>query len=93
MKIPKRFRLLGQEYIVQIVSQSQWKDPEAVGLFDSNARVIQILKATKQTMEQVWLHELEHAILLAMGREKLYRDETFVDVHAGLLHQALTESE
>ena len=69
------------------------RTPEAVGLFDVSSRQILILKADKATMEQVYLHELEHAILLAMGRDKLYKDEAFVDLHAGMLHQVLTSME
>ena len=84
---------MGQRYAVRIVPKSEWKDPEAVGLFESQEREILILKATRETMEQVFLHELEHAILLVMGRDKLYRDEAFVDLHAALVHQALTTME
>lgn len=93
MKIPKVFRLMGQKYAVRIVPKSNWKDPEAVGLFDSSAREILILKSDKATMEQIALHEIEHAILLAMGRDKLYKDESFVDMHAAMLHQILTSME
>ncbi|HKS75844.1 MAG TPA: hypothetical protein VJQ82_21710 [Terriglobales bacterium] len=93
MKIPKRFHLMGQVYTVRILKQSDWKDPEAVGLFDNASRQILILKADPPTMQQVFLHEAEHAILLAMGRDDLYKDEAFVDLHAGLLHQLLTSAE
>lgn len=93
MRIPKTFRLMGHEYSVRIVPKSEWKDPEAVGLFDNSARQILILRADKATMEQVYLHELEHCLLLAMGRDKLYKDESFVDLHAGMLHQVLTSME
>lgn len=93
MKIPKRFRLMGHVYIVRIVRQSEWKDPEAVGLFDNTAHEILILKADVATMQQVLLHEIEHAILLAMGRDELYKDEPFVDLHAGMYHQILTSME
>ena len=93
MKIPKRFRLLGQEYTVTILPQSQWKDPEAVGLFDTGSRQILILKAPRETMEQVALHELTHAILAVMGQDKLYKNEAFVDLFSGLLHQYLITSE
>lgn len=93
MKIPKRFQLMGQVYTVRILRNSDWKDPEAVGLFDNASRQILILKADLPTMQQVFLHEAEHAILLAMGRDDLYKDEAFVDLHAGLLHQLLTSAE
>jgi len=93
MKIPKRFRLMGQVYTVRVIAKRDWKDPEAVGLFDNMAREILILKADVPTMQQVFLHEAEHAILLAMGRDDLYKDEAFVDLHAGIFHQILTSME
>lgn len=93
MKIPKRFHLMGHVYEVVIVPRSQWKDPEAVGLFDNNSRRILILKSDSASMQQVYLHEVSHAMLLAMGRDKLYRDESFVDLLASMLHQILTTSE
>lgn len=93
MKIPKSFQLMGQTYSVRIVPKPEWKDPEDVGVLDGAAREILILKADKATMEQVWLHEVEHAILVAMGRDKLSKDEAFIDVHAAMLHQILTSME
>lgn len=90
MKIPKRFHLMGHAYAVRIVKDSEWKDPEAVGMFDNASRQILILKADLATMQQVFLHEVEHAILLAMGRDDLYKDEQFVDLHASMYHQILT---
>lgn len=93
MKIPKRFCLMGHVYTVRVLKQSDWKDPEAVGLFDNTSRQIFILKADLQTMQQVLLHEIEHAILLAMGRDELYKDEPFVDLHAAMYHQILTTME
>ena len=93
MKIPKSFHLMGHSYTVRIVPVRDWKDPEAVGLFDNSVRTILILKADQATMQQVFLHEVEHAILLAMGRDELYKDESFVDLHAAMFHQILTSME
>lgn len=93
MKIPKRFQLMGHTYAVKIVARRDWKDPEAVGLFDNTTHQILILKADQATMQQVLLHEIEHAILLAMGRDELYKDESFVDLQASMLHQILTSME
>lgn len=50
MKIPKHFRLMGHSYSVRIIKKSEWKDPEAVGLFDNMAREILILKADIATI-------------------------------------------
>ena len=41
-------------------------------------------------IEQTFLHELTHFILLHMGQEELCGQEQFVDGFSHLLHQALT---
>jgi hypothetical protein len=47
----------------------------------------------KSQFEQTFLHELVHFILDAMGKSELRANEEFVDLFAGLLHQALTTGE
>lgn len=84
---------MGHLYTVRVVPLRDWKDPEAVGTFDNAKREILILKADLATMQQVFLHEAEHAVLLAMGRDELYKDESFVDLHAAMYHQILTTME
>ena len=82
---------MGLTYQVSIVQQKDWTfDEECVGLFMPQQHQIKVLfNEDPATMEHVFLHELMHAILYCMGRDKLYRDEPFVDVVAGLLQQAL----
>jgi hypothetical protein len=92
MRIPKRFRLLGQEYTVEVLQSERWpEESDCVGIFRPNTHEI-ILRHNKSrsAIEHAFLHELNHAILNAMGRDKLYKDEAFVDLQAALLHQALT---
>jgi hypothetical protein len=90
MKIPKRFSLLGQEYTVEVVLPQDWNRDDCVGIFTPNTRQIHLLfNKYRPALEQAFLHELDHAVLLAMGRDELYKDEAFVDLHAGL-HQALS---
>jgi len=91
MKIPKRFTLLGQEYTVEVVLPQDWNREDCVGLFTPSTRNIQLLfNKYRPAIEQAYLHELGHAILNVMGKDDLYKDEGFIDLHAGLLHQALT---
>lgn len=91
MKIPKSFRLLGQTYTVEVVLPQDWKNEDAVGIFRPHMRRIELLfNSSREALEQAFFHELTHAALNAMGKDKLYKDEAFVDLLAGLFHQALT---
>lgn len=91
MKIPRTFRLLGTEYTVRLIPRDEWdQDAECVGLFKPQACEIHIQERSREAMEHTYLHELLHACILATGRDKLYKDEAFIDMLAGLLHQALT---
>ena len=91
MKIPRSFQLMGKKYNVRIIPESLWNDENTVGLCSPQLREIIIKGGLKQEVqEHVFFHEVTHAILDAMGRDKLYTDEAFVDMFSGLLHQALT---
>jgi hypothetical protein len=93
VKIPKRFDLLGLTYTVEVVKRADWDDFETVGLFTPRNRHIRLLEADQPGLEHAFYHELCHAILNAMGKEELYTDEAFVDLLAGLIHQALQTAE
>lgn len=90
MDIPAQITLFGCDYAVKVVQGADWKDEETVGMFYPYAKEIHVRIGAPQSMEHAYLHELTHAMLLAMGRQKLYEDEIFVDLLSGLLHQALT---
>jgi hypothetical protein len=90
MKIPASFLLLGQEYRVRQVPQAQWEDPSVWGSFNPSTREILILKRGDSADIQTFLHELVHAMLSAMGRDRLNKDEAFIDLFAGMLQQAFT---
>lgn len=92
MRVPKSIRLLGCEYTVKVIPPSEWKDNEACGLFYSYTREIHILAGKPETEIHAYLHELVHAIMHAMGEVELYGNEKFVDLTAGLIHQALTSA-
>ena len=93
MKIPKRFMLLGTVYEVSCVPVKDWEgEADEIGLFLSQQRQIAIRAGDQQIMEHTFYHELVHAILTHMGEDKLTRNERFVDMFGGLLHQAMTSS-
>ena len=91
MKIPGSFQLLGKSYSVRIIPEREWTESETWGVCSPEKRQI-IIKGglSRETTEHVYLHEVTHAILDAMGRDRLYADESFVDLLSGLFHQALT---
>lgn len=63
---------------------------ECVGLWNPGTNEISInARMTGKSREQVFLHELTHAVLDGMSH-KLARNEVFVDQFACLMHQALT---
>jgi hypothetical protein len=91
MRIPKQFQLGGLTFTVKILPAKKWPDAEAVGLFLPDKNEILVLYDKDRTaVLHRFMHELEHAILHTMNRDRLYRDEAFVDLHANLLLQALT---
>ncbi len=90
MRIPKRFKLHGHTIEVRVVPNAEMADH---GMYEPDKELITVRKGNQAMLEHTWLHELTHAILLAMGRDKLYADEGFVDAYSALLHQALTSAE
>jgi hypothetical protein len=90
VKIPATFRIYGTEWRVVVVQRNDWKDGEdCLGVSDFNTNEIRLLRRVRDSMEHIWLHELTHVVLAAMG-SKLQTNEAFVDQMAGLFHQALT---
>jgi len=100
MKIPKKFYLYGFPVSVEI-------DNSISGMGESSSADHKIKLSlknckSKEMMEQTFLHELFHLILLyskVINRYKLengkelWLDEDFVDNISTLLHQSLTSSE
>lgn len=91
IKIPSTFQLMGKTYTVKVIPKDQWSDAEVWGDFNPATNEIRVVKLGDDATEQTFYHELMHAILTAMNH-KLNRDETFVDLVSGLLHQALKTS-
>ena len=94
MTIPATFKLMGRTWTVEQDSL-QCEHQRNMGLCQNNRNKILLLSKLegedmpKDEVEQTFFHELTHAVLFTMGKDKLNEDEKFVDVFAGLLHQAL----
>lgn len=90
MRIPATLPLLGQTVTVAIIPISDWQHGEdCLGVWNPQTYAIALRADIKGAQrEQVFTHELTHAILDCMSH-KLSRNEVFVDQFAGLLHQAL----
>jgi S-ribosylhomocysteine lyase LuxS involved in autoinducer biosynthesis len=90
VKIPGTFQVLGTTWSVHIVSPAKWVEEDGcVGISDFKACEVRLVKSKRDLMEHVYLHELTHVVLGSMNHA-LQTNEKFVDVFAGLLHQALT---
>lgn len=91
-KIPKQYQLLGKTWTVSVVPKDKWEDATIWGECSAATGKILVLKnLSDDATEQTFCHELIHTILLAMNH-KLNKNEEFVDIFGGLLHQALKSS-
>ncbi len=95
MKIPKSFKLLGQEIVVKYKKNlSNKHNSWGKAYYDRNEIELQDNKYDEGLpdikIEEVFYHELVHFILYSAGEHELKNNEKFVDVFSGLLHQALT---
>ena len=93
--IPRRFQLAGHTIEVRVVPPSKWRHgKDCVGVWLPDLSRIDILSTAKGThRQQIWCHELVHAILDVAGHPNLSRDEDLVDRLGHLLQQALTSME
>ena len=86
--IPRSFQLAGHKVTVKIVPEKDWSDDETVGFWNSENLTISVpMGLDDQRTQQVFCHELVHAILHTMGENRLNGNEKFVDLFASLLHQ------
>jgi D-hexose-6-phosphate mutarotase len=88
--IPRRFQIHGHEVTVRIIQLSKWRHSKsAVGIWDPTTHRIDLCNDLGDTeLQQVFCHELVHAVLDEM-KHKISYDEKFVDNFGSLLHQAL----
>ena len=80
---------MGHTVTVLLIPQIKWKKADCIGWFNPKDMTIGILKRPGTVPEQVFAHELVHAITYVMGHA-LYEDEEFTDTFSGLLHQVAT---
>lgn len=93
MRIPRSFRLLGYTFEVVIVPKLHWQDDASSGGYQAVDKKLFVCEGPPDLMEHTFWHELTHAILDLMNRDKLCADEAFVDVFSGLLHQAVATAD
>lgn len=81
----------GHVVTVRIIPLSTWRHAKAaVGMWDPGTHRIDLRGDQGDTeLQQVFCHELVHAVLDEM-RHKISYDEKFVDNFGSLLQQALT---
>ena len=89
--IPARFQLHGHVITVRIIPRSRWRHGKnTVGIWLPDKLRIELLHDPIETqLQQVFCHELTHALLDQMNHE-LSHNEVFVDNFSALLQQALT---
>lgn len=97
MILPTTFQILG--HTVNVIFDSQrMDDKNALGYLEPDLNTITLTDVSggKQmpmsSIEHTYLHEVVHLILRHMGEDELYKNEKFVDLFAGLLHQVLSTS-
>jgi len=93
--IPSRFSLLGHTVTVRVLPQSKWRHgKDDVGFWDPNKYRLDVLAVQPEShRQQIFCHELMHALLDLAGRSDLSLDESLVDQLGHLLQQALTTFE
>lgn len=93
--IPKRFQLAGHTIEVRTVPRSKWKHGKnCVGIWLPDAYRIEVLASLRgSNRQQVFTHELIHALLDVAGHDDLSRNEQLVDRLGHLLQQAMTTME
>lgn len=93
--IPKTFKLMGHTINVRVVPQSKWRHGgNCVGRWDPNKHRIDVLAVQPASnRQQIFCHELMHALFDMAGHEALSQDEALVDRMGHLIQQALTTFE
>jgi hypothetical protein len=97
LKIPKKFKLHGIIIEVTFDEKTREKNDNIGTALYREEKIILHANVNKvfneKLMEKTFIHELIHHILNEMGEHDLCSNEKFVDVFAGLLHQAIDTME
>lgn len=82
---------MGAEFQVRVVPEKHWPDDETLGFCNLEQNTVIIFGGLPDIeKQQVFCHELVHAILHKMAEYELNDNEKFVDMFGSLLHQAWT---
>jgi hypothetical protein len=93
MDVPRRFKLFGIQYTVEVIPPIRWKRSDCVGYLDQNRAVIHIKKGAADVNAQTFWHEIAHLTLTSANREDLSEDEGLVDLLASMIHQVIATSQ
>ena len=96
MKIPKRFKLMGQTIAVESDCKvSTLADDNGQAIFDGNRIMLNPPSKDypQEQHEQTCCHEVIHFFFHAIGEKKMRDDEKLVDLMGHMLHQFLTTQE
>ena len=94
--IPKKLKVGGVDYSVKQVEHCGNYDdfgfckPQGIIEIANQAGGYEISESKKK---QIFLHELIHAVLFAMGKEELNDDESFVNTFSSFLLEAINTME
>lgn len=98
MQIPKRFKLLG--HTIEVIDEpAGFYESKRHGACNYEAKWIKYASpnpsypVSQSSAEHTFMHELIHHCLYCTEQHALNDNEGFVDLLAGLLHQALTTME
>lgn len=98
MKIPKSFKLLG--HTIEVIEEpAGFYENNRYGACNYEGKWIKLAPpapshpVTQGSFEHTFLHELVHMVFYHTEQSGLNKNEDFVDLVAGLLHQALTTME
>lgn len=93
--IPKKFQLAGHTIEVRTVPRSKWRHGKnCVGIWLPDTYRIEVIASLRgSARQQVFTHELIHALLDVAGHDDLSRNEQLVDRLGHLLQQAMTTME
>ena len=95
MKIPTSFNLLGYTIAVQYDPSLDFND-NATGMAHYRTKRIRLQPSSSShpvhplDEERTFIHEVLHQCLHYMERNDLCEDEKFVNLLAGMIHQAIT---
>lgn len=94
--IPKKLKVGGVDYSVKQVEHCGNYDdfgfckPQGIVEIANQAGGYEVSESKKK---QIFLHELTHAILFAMGKDELNEDEAFVNTFSSFLNEAISTME